>query len=316
MIVVGAGLSGLIAASVLRDQCHALFEQQISTPNNHSALLRFRTPVVGDAVGVPFRKVKVMKAVQSWKNPVADAMMYSLKSTGKSELRSVVTAKGEVEERFIAPDDFISRLVSQAQEKIFFEHSMQAAIESKAVCGANIISTIPMPSLMSILGWEEKPEFGSVGGTVINCDLPEDWVNACVTVYLPDPSILAYRASITDRKLIIEISDAALQGELSKDEELSEIQACTDALGISYLKQFVFKNYTAKRMKYAKITPIDENIRKKFIMWASEEHGIFSLGRFATWRPGLLLDDIINDVRVIQRISRNSGEAYAHKKKG
>jgi hypothetical protein len=59
-----------------------------------------------------------------------------------------------------------------------------------------------------------------------------------------------------------------------------------------------------------KILPIDEDIRRRFIMWASDNFGIYSLGRFATWRPGLQLDDLVNDVRVIQRISSTNSYDY------
>ncbi len=60
-----------------------------------------------------------------------------------------------------------------------------------------------------------------------------------------------------------------------------------------------------------KILPIDEDVRKRFIMWASDKHQVYSLGRFATWRPGLLLDDVVNDVRVIQRIHKQGN--YEHR---
>ena len=39
------------------------------------------------------------------------------------------------------------------------------------------------------------------------------------------------------------------------------------------------------------------------MLWASEKFGIYSFGRFATWRPGLLLDDLIHDLTVIRRLA-------------
>jgi hypothetical protein len=56
-----------------------------------------------------------------------------------------------------------------------------------------------------------------------------------------------------------------------------------------------------KQQQFAKINEVPKDVRQKFILWASER-GVYSLGRFATWRPGLLLDDIVNDVRVIRRL--------------
>ena len=315
--IVGAGLSGLIAASMMRDSCHAIFEQQTSLPNNHSALLRFKTSVVGDAVGIPFRKVKVMKAVDKWSNPVADALSYSLKATGKAELRSVTTAAGEIEERYIAPDDFIARLANQVGSRICYGWTMKDCLRSmEEHDDISIISTIPMPTLMEALGWPDAPSFGSISGDVITCDLPPTKVNVCVTVYVPAPYKMPYRVSVTDSRLIIEISDCTTGDGVGHIWIEGVISDSLEVLGLLSLKEYVMEHHVRKRMKYAKITPIDERVRKRFIMWASSEHRIFSLGRFATWRPGLLLDDIVNDVRVIQRIARDSGETYAHKMKG
>jgi hypothetical protein len=67
---------------------------------------------------------------------------------------------------------------------------------------------------------------------------------------------------------------------------------------------------------YAKILPIDNRIRQRFIIWASDEKRVYALGRFATWRPTLLLDDAVNDVRQIQKLISDPGSAYPHKKKG
>ena len=60
MIIIGAGQAGLLAARSLALHNPTIIEQQDELPNNHSALLRFRSSIVGDSVGIPFQKVRVL----------------------------------------------------------------------------------------------------------------------------------------------------------------------------------------------------------------------------------------------------------------
>jgi diacylglycerol kinase family enzyme len=62
-----------------------------------------------------------------------------------------------------------------------------------------------------------------------------------------------------------------------------------------------------RRQTYNKIIPIDDESRKRFMLWATNNCHVYSLGRFATWRPGLLLDDLVKDVRLIDKWTRSSG---------
>lgn len=312
VIVVGAGLSGLIAGNMLRSGLEMVVESQETVPNNHSALLRFKTSVVGDAVGIPFQEVRVMKAIHQWRNPVADAISYSVKCTGAAEIRSVVSASGEIERRFIAPDDFIQQLVRNIHGGAFcFGEHFQFNDWRKNMDAKAVISTIPMPVLMQQLGWKAKSQFHWMNGYTITADIPERYgVNICATVYLPDPSVDPYRVSITGRRLIIEV--AGRRAEVHPyhhivDSQTARLNVIRDGLWALGLLDHIGSPdiddvAEVKEMKYAKILPIDEQERRSFLMWATANHGIYSLGRFATWRPKLLLDDVVNDVRVIQRM--------------
>ena len=62
--IYGAGLAGLLAANMLRGMSPTVFEAQGSLPNNHGALLRFRSDKAGTACGIPFKKVHVTKAIK------------------------------------------------------------------------------------------------------------------------------------------------------------------------------------------------------------------------------------------------------------
>ena len=54
----------MLAANMLRGMSPTVFEAQGSLPNNHGALLRFRSDKAGTACGIPFKKVHVTKAIK------------------------------------------------------------------------------------------------------------------------------------------------------------------------------------------------------------------------------------------------------------
>jgi hypothetical protein len=309
--VIGAGMAGLLAAAFLRDGCSRIVESQKEIPNNHSALLRFRSSIVGDCVNIPFRQVSVIKGVVGHTgNPVGDAAAYSLKTNGTATLRSVLSAKGEAEKRYIAPPDFISQLAAKVSCPVDFGSGFRLDPEDRTP----IISTMPMPSLMNALGYDSKGiDFRSVNGFTITAKL--DKTNLCATLYFTNPELPYYRASITDDRLIVEFAfpnntmEEAAQAMLSIEQEspfntISYLHHILVHFGMN--GDMIIDEPVIRHQKYSKILPIDDVPRKRFILWASETFGIYSLGRFATWRPTLLLDDIINDVRSIQRMSKKT----------
>src|SRR5215203_7178321 len=109
-VIIGAGMAGLLAANMLRNLNPVVLERQPSLPNNHSAVLRFGSPLVGEVLGIPFKRVKMIKATLPWSNPVADSLAYAKKVTGtyRSD-RSLPTMPVEAE-RWIAPPDLIERM--------------------------------------------------------------------------------------------------------------------------------------------------------------------------------------------------------------
>jgi len=301
MIIVGAGMAGLLAAAMLRDEAKAIFEAQEHLPNNHSALLRFRSNVVGEALNIPFKQVTVLKAIVPWRNPVADALAYSHKTNGTARLRSIISAKGESEARWVAPTNLIDRMARKISCPVYI-----GAPYLSWKAKEQVISTMPMPKLMEVLGYPITEAFDHIPGHNIVADL--DRVNAYCTLYVPNEALAFSRVSITGSRLIAEC--------YGRREPPTEADMF-DALNIVGLDQGWVKNWEIKQQRYAKIVPIDESYRRGFISWASREHNIYSLGRFATWRPELLLDDVVKDVRVIQRLAGGEeNERYLQTQKG
>lgn len=307
--VVGAGMAGLLAAAMLRNQCEKVVEAAEELPNNHSAVLRFRSSVVADTLGIPFKKVTALKATHPWFNPIADAVAYSQKVTGIATARSILSANGAAE-RYIAPHDLVSRMAELVSAPI--EYGLPFPFWIGDLPGP-VISTIPMPVLAKALNYPraDKLDCRFRSGINITATVPE--VNLYASLYIPDPDMLASRISMTGDRLIIEVYGYGVAKITSSNnqDQLNFVKKCLRLIGI---QEFGFFDVEIKQQQYAKILPIDEGERRRFIMWASERN-VYSLGRFATWRPGLLLDDLVNDVRVIQRLIEDSGASYPHRKK-
>lgn len=309
MIIVGAGMAGLLAAAMLRDSVTEMFEASTAIPHNHSAVLRFKTPIVGDTLNIPFKPVKVLKAVLTHRNPVADALSYSIKTNGNARLRSILSADGAVSERFIAPRDLISQMIRRTSAPINLGARFEfGALRHATGDSAPVISTVPMNALMNALGWKPHSKFEHRMGINLVVKLKEQ-VDAYCTLYVPDPSMPFARISLTGNELVAECYSDWFSEHVGEPEAIG---AC-ELLG---LPESLIVSIEARVQRYAKILPIDEDERRQFIVWASQEHGIFSVGRYATWRPGLLLDDVVNDIRVVQRLARQgNSELYRHLKK-
>jgi hypothetical protein len=302
--IIGAGLSGLLAANMLRHRA-TIFEQQAELPNNHSALLRFRTGVFGTAIGIPFKEVNMIKGVYGDNsNPIRNALLYSLKVTGQARTDRSILQSFAQEKRYIAPRDLVKRMAEGLEIRY-----KSALHDSDGEMKQATISTIPMPALMEILEYPYRKEvqFRSRSGITITATIAN--ADAYATLYYPTSDETPYRVSITGNKLIIEMMDdsaPALGGEYPKLGPPS-IFAEYYAFHFGFNAKDI-SEVQAKSQAYAKILPIDDEIRKDFMHWATDRHNIYSLGRYATWRPNLLLDDLVQDVSLISQWINKGGK--------
>ena len=303
MIVYGAGLAGLLSANMLRRFKPIIREAQTSLPNNHSALLRFRTNGVGAACGIPFKKVKVQKAICYEQKIFNDSNlffnnMYALKVTDSVINRSINNL--EDSERYIAPLDLISQMASNCQ----IQYS--SLLDLKNLQNREIkISTIPMPALMKIVNWPEVPKFPVKPIWTQRGIIEDPSCEVYQTVYLPDPSDKPYRVSIIGNVVIAEY---AKEPEGNAGPDLMGL--LKDCFGFQTRKLI---DLQMSCQKYGKIMPIDEQVRKNFIYAMTTEHNIYSVGRFATWRQ-LLLDDVVKDIQVVEKFIENKNHYFRLRK--
>ena len=286
MIIIGAGLAGLMAGAL--DRRAHIFEKQSVVPHNHRAVLRFRDDKIARALDIPFRKVRVLKAVNRSLGPIADANAYSKKVTGRIAPRSVMAL--DPVDRFIAPEDFIPRLVELVESRL----TLSTELDGEWLFDTKqhpILSTIPLPVMLRMAHIAHSREdftFSSVRVfkfRVPNCD-------SFQTIYYPYADNLFYRASLTGNELLLEsmdnnLSESAFNTSIERVltdfqiEDAQPIAVDTQALG--------------------KIVPLPDAQRKALLMQLTVEHKVFSLGRYACWR-NILLDDVFEDYYRVKKL--------------
>jgi len=295
-------MAGLLAANMLRRHSPEIKEKQDELPNNHDALLRFRNNSVGVATNIPFRKVKVRKAIKYDKVLHVEptlylSNLYSQKVTGSYFDRSINNL--DPVERYIAPPNLIS-LMAEGVNVSYRKTLLNLSEFSEKP----IISTIPMPVLMKLTNWENIPEFKFKTIWSQRTEITDPEINVNQTIYYPDPLTDYYRISVTGKVVIAEY----IKPPLNKGPDI--MTALREDFGIHPKRLSPIKQ---SEMQYGKLLPIDEYIRREFIHWTTQKYGIYSLGRFATWRQ-LLLDDVVKDINVIDGFLNNTYKRKLHEK--
>ncbi len=222
MYILGAGLAGCIAAHLFPG-AHVLEAASREGVGAHRALLRFRSDDISKITGIPFRRVRVTKAVIDDRHvycsdvPLSLLNAYSRKVSGKLQPRSI----GDIApvDRWVAPDDFHAQLVEQLRSAISFDFPI-ARISATALWGADdergidrtdlpVLSTVPLPVALKLTGMDaeltkmtfQKASIFVARGRVKNCDVHQ-------TCYFPSPQLGVYRASITGAVMIVECVNA------------------------------------------------------------------------------------------------------------
>ena len=310
MKIYGAGMAGLLAANMLRRYEPEVHELQASLPYNHGALLRFRTDAVSKATGQPFKKILVHKAVlwmgQLYYQPTIQmANSYSLKVTGEILPRSIINT--EPSYRYIAPPDFIEKMTKGIN--IVYDSPLRKPFSDDV-----IISTIPMPALMDITGWDNRPHFPHDAIISVKVNIADPKVDIYQTIYAAHPNVKWYRASISGHVLIVEYLQKDWLNYVAMPEE-DRLDYCYDDVRVALEYFGLYSAETdsteTKFQKFGKLRPVDDSVRKSFIYGATQLYGIYSLGRFATWRQ-ILLDDVVHDIEVIDNFIMDKSEYTRH----
>jgi len=284
-VIVGAGLAGLITAHAFPNE--AIIEVQPEPESIHKALLRFRTPSVGEMTGIEFKPVNVRKGIwfHGFEAPnIRNANLYSQKVLGRLADRSIWNLDPVT--RYIAPMDFYERLIDSVKDRITWGTDWSA--QDDPFDFEPIISTAPLKVMLDHFNIDTGEEFHRAPISVERYTVPN--ADVYQTIYFPTTQHSLYRASITGDLLICEFagnpagdwtSEMFAAFGLHRDDKVELIDSGTQ--------------------NYGKIAEIDEKKRRAAIARLTMEHNIFSVGRFATWR-NILLDDVVHDIAVVKRL--------------
>lgn len=303
MIILGAGMAGCLAGAL--NPKATILEANDEIPNHHKAVLRFRDDKISRALGIDFKTVTVRKAIWFDGKEAAPSPrmsnLYSKKVTGKILDRSINNL--ETVTRYIAPSDFHNIVGDMCHGRITFGKRVNS-IGTKTISATNypaiirngeiIISTMPMPVLLEIMGVKHNQDFSHAPISVTRFEVPNCDIHQ--TIYYPDHDLSIYRATLTGDQLIIE-STGAIGGD--------DLMAAYKSLGLQ-ITDLIAADGSKTKQQYGKIAPIDDDYRKMYMYNLSQEYGIYSLGRFATWK-NILLDDVYDDIYAIKRLS-NKGK--------
>jgi len=284
--IIGGGLAGMMAA------CHfknAIVKEAGPRIEQHKALLRFRGEDVANLTGVKFKPVTVHKEInvcgESIHRPtIALANAYSKKVAGLYAGRSIWNL--DTVTRYIAPEDFYDRLADrlEREKRILWSAGItDIDVHTRGVK----INTAPLPVILKLCGYDlSQLDFQRSSIAVERYRLPRG-TDIYQTIYFPGVETSVFRASITGDLLIVE--------SMHRGPDI--LQVCK-AFGLpSGELEFI----GAVDQKYGKIVDLDRGEREGLLYELTDDFGIFSLGRFATWR-NILLDDVVKDIGVVERL--------------
>jgi hypothetical protein len=311
-LILGAGLAGTMMARILADhnpeskRIVVVDQRPTQNTKNHWALLRFRDLETARALGVGVEEIEVEKAVY-WHGQLhyaADITMnntYSLKAYGNLANRSLKHLG--ITKRYLplstpAPLNcewgYTVKRIEPGLVTTEDAHGTECEIEYE-IC----ISTLPMSTLLWVTRGVEFPkvEWQSEPISVFRKKVNKIRCEVNQTIYFPESRFNIYRATLERGLFIIEYMD---MGTESPIDEFEEVIGC---FGLPFSRS-LFDEVEPKDFhiqEYGKIVDMDDSLRREIIYQLTDQFNIYSVGRFATWRP-LRADQLVKDVYKVERM--------------
>ncbi len=303
MYIIGAGLAGCLAAIKYPEA--TVLEANPEPTVNHKALLRMRTPMVPVLTGIMFKAVPARKFVwdgakSKCRANAFDIINYSRKTTGSVSLRSISELKNSI--RYIPPNDLHEQLLKRIGDRIKYDQIVNTISNGVIATGKDewmahgpIISTMAIGDNLFATDTDIDMKFNIEARAIYISRIELISYDIHMTVYFPDPDLAVYRASISGNILTVEANN------ILSDVDMEEVKAafCIRPEDINVV---TLNNHP---QSMGKIQPIPDEVRKTLLHKMTQEHNLYSLGRYACWR-NILLDDVVQDIEVIDRLITQS----------
>lgn len=321
--ILGAGWAGMIAAEFWPTA--AIYERDpyaATLTGTTGAFIRCREPNVAVILQAPSRMVMSNRAVadSAWNThrdvQPRDAALYARSVTpgGALAARSIQRCalsgcdNSNTERYLLLPEDLVvARRRAGRRVHYGVAHAAVEEVLRGATPDAPVVSTLPIELTLSIIGSDfavpPRPELPvTQQGFVLETNLLRCDLDFCWTVYVPCSSTGIVRITIAGGRAVVEIMSNERTAESNKGViEAEAAQALFQLFDVhsSDIVQWCWHRTT----KFAAVP--------EYVAWAREvvyrlsvERGIYSLGRAATGRRGVMVDDLPQDCRVITKLLR------------
>jgi hypothetical protein len=292
--ILGAGLAGLLAYQFFKNEDTVILEKEKKENIfRHNAILRTKKEEFPRMLGINYEKVELEKnylfkdSLHITPN-IEMKNNYSIKISDKLLKRSI-NDENNNKNRYI----FDIFDINFDKYNVLFNEKIEtlADIGDYDFC----ISTLPMPIMSKISKMEIKQSFETKPIFVYFIYLNID-SELHQTIYECNEYSPIYRMTLNKKIITIEATKEVEEGVLINKMKYFGL-LFTDIESIEKVEQ-----------SNGKIYRIDDNTRKAFILNLTNEYNIYSLGRYAIWKPKLMLDDLLDDLYKIKKMMNISKE--------
>ena len=321
-LIIGAGVGGLSAGARLKElgKNFLIVEANSEVPRNlHNGVHYLHS----DNFGTPFPfELKKISAIEEIYDPrhdtfknlanIPEMMEYSLKVMGTRHPSSIIDPGRRQWDVYLPLshnmndliDNYIGyineRIIMGAYKKIICGERLQhieskehiAYFPSAEIEYKHMITTVPMPKMLEMLGYEIGDKFKSTTVHVTNYKTENIVANWLISLYISDPKFPPYRITVLNNIISMESVKPMTQIE----EHI-----------VKYHLEYYFDYELESKQYYAwetgRIFGLEKKERDEIMNYTFYPKSIYPVGRYGCWNGKLLMDTTILQAKeIIEKI--------------